>query len=125
MCEFALEAWTSYARNHAPLRYTDSVVGMRHEVDVGLPADALRSARAGADLADVEGRYGEPIAAMQDDNLKFPDAVEFAYYAIYNCFRKHACGEDVDSWLIVNQALSSSDDKELWLPRLTQAIAAS
>jgi len=98
---------------------------MQHEVDIGLPADALRSARAGVDLANVASRYREPIVAMQDDDLNFPEPVEFAYYAIYNCFRKHACGEDIDPWLIVNQALSSSEDKESWLPQLAQAIAAA
>jgi len=51
--------------------------------------------------------------------------VKFAYYAIYNCFLKHACREHIDAWLIVNQALSSIDDKELWMPRLTEAIAAA
>jgi hypothetical protein len=123
LCEDALETWSSYVGTRPPLRYVDSVVGMRHEVDVGLPADALRSARAGVDLANVESRYREPIVAMQDDDLTFPDPVEFAYYAIYNCFRKHACGEDIDPWLIVNQALSSNDNKESWAPRLTQAMA--
>jgi len=125
LCEHALAHWTNYVRTHASLRYIDSVVGMQHEVDIGLPADALRSARAGVDLANVASRYREPIVAMQDDDLNFPEPVEFAYYAIYNCFRKHACGEDIDPWLIVNQALSSSEDKESWLPQLAQAIAAA
>ena len=115
----------SYVLAHAPIRYADSVVGMQHEVDVGLPADALRSARAGADLGNVENRYGEPIVAMHDGDLTFPGEVQFAYYAIYNCFRKHACGEDIDSWLIVNQALSSNDNQESWAPRLTQAMTAA
>jgi hypothetical protein len=125
LCEDALETWTSYVSARAPLRYADSVVGMRHDVDVGLPADALRSARTGADLANVESRYREPIAAMQDDDLTLQDPVKFAYYAIYNCFRKHACGEDIDPWLIVNQALSSNDNKESWVPRLMRAMATA
>jgi len=125
LCEAALETWMKYVRLRAPLRYADSVVGMRHEVDIGLPADALRSARAGVDLANVESRYSEPIVAMQDDDLTFPEPVKFAYYAIYNCFRNHACGEDIDPWLIVNQALSSDDNKDSWVPRLTDAMATA
>src|SRR5882724_11033991 len=78
LCEHALTHWKNYASTHAPLRYTDSVVGMRHEVDVGLPADALRAARAGVDSTGVESRYQEPIAAMQDADLSFPDSVKFA-----------------------------------------------
>ena len=62
---------------------------------------------------------------MQDDDLSLLDSVEFAYYAIYNCFRKYARDEDIDPWLIVNQALSSSGDEASWLPQLTQAIAAA
>jgi len=125
LCEHALTIWTAHVTAHAPIRYVDTVVGMRHEVDVALPADALQSARAGADIADVERRYQEPIAALQDDDLEFPEAIEFAYYAIYNCFCKHACGEKSDPWLIVNQALSSDADQQSWAPRLERAIAAA
>lgn len=124
LCDEALEVWMNYVLGRGPIRYADSVVGMQHQVDAELPADALRCARAGADLADVESRYGEPIVAMQDDDLTFPDEVAFAYYAIYNCFRKHVCGEDIDPWLIVNQALSSIPDEALWMPRLSRAMTA-
>ncbi len=122
LCEDALPTWTSYAQGEpASLRYLDSIVGLRHHVDVELPADALRSARAGADLADVDSRYSEPITAMQDDDLAFPDPVEFAYYAIYNCFRKYVRGDDIADWLIINQALSAHDLDEA-VPRLTRTI---
>ncbi|MFE3028796.1 hypothetical protein, partial [Nocardia tengchongensis] len=96
LCEEALPTWIDYVQGkRARLRYRDSVVGIRHHVDVELPTDALRSAHAGTDLADIGGRYLEPISALQDDDLTFPDPVEFAYYAIYNCFRKYACGDDI------------------------------
>ncbi|WP_433672276.1 hypothetical protein ACQP06_11895 [Nocardia sp. CA-136227] len=124
LCEDALPIWIGYVRGKpASLRYRDSVVGMRHQVDIELPGEALRSAWAGADLADVGGRYLEPIAALQDDDLAFPDPVEFAYYAIYNCFRKYSLGDDIPDWLIVNQALSVHDDSEA-AQRLTRAIDA-
>ncbi|MEU1432387.1 hypothetical protein ABZ412_35500 [Nocardia sp. NPDC005746] len=122
LCEDALSTWIGYTRGKpAQLRYRDSVVGMRHHVDVELPADALLSACAGEDLADVGSRYLEPIAALQDDDLTFPDPVEFAYYAMYNCFRKYVGGDDISDWLIVNQALSVHDDSEA-ASRLTRAI---
>jgi hypothetical protein len=41
------------------------------------------------DLGNVAQRYLEPIAALQDEDLAFPDAVRFAYYALYNCFEKY------------------------------------
>lgn len=125
LCVEALGAWLAYSAEHAPIRYMDTVVGGSHEVDVLIPGDALRSADAGADLANVDGRYYEPIVAMQDDDLEFPDPIEFAYYAVYNCFRRHARGEAIDSWLIVNQALSSIDDASTWAPRLTAAMTAA
>jgi hypothetical protein len=122
LCEDAVATWIGYVRGEpAPLRYRDSVVGMWHNVDVELPADALRSARAGADLADIGDRYLEPITAMQDDDLAFPDPVEFAYYAIYNCFCKYVRGDDISDWLIVNQALSVHDHSEV-ASRLMHAI---
>ncbi|WP_067685854.1 hypothetical protein [Nocardia jejuensis] len=122
LCQDALTTWVAYAgAARSPLRYRDSVVGMRHRVDVELPADALRSACAGVDLADIATRYLEPITALQDDDLTFPDPVEFAYYAIYNCFRKYVVGEDISEWLIVNQALSAHDDAEA-ASRLTRTI---
>ena len=126
LCGDALEVWTKYAQTHAPLRYADSVVGMQHEVDVSLPAAALDSAGAGEDLAHVARRYEEPIAALQDGDLTLPREIQFAYYAIYHCFLKHAAGEPIDPWLIVNQALSSNNNNEAsWAPRLAQAMAAS
>jgi hypothetical protein len=90
---------------------------MRHEVDAQLPHDALRSAQAGSDLADVQSRYREPIVAMQDDDLEFPRPIKFAYYAVYNCFRRHALVEEIDPWLIVNQVRASIEDERSWLPR--------
>jgi hypothetical protein len=125
LCEEALGVWNAYAAEHAPIRYSDSVVGMRHKVDLRLPRDALRSAQAGTDLADVERRYQEPIVAMQDDDLEFPRPIKFAYYAIYNCFRRHALANEIDAWLIVNQALASIDHECSWSQRLTAAIAAA
>lgn len=122
LCEDAVRTWNEYVQgNPAALHYRDSVVGMRHHVDIALPADALRAARAGVDDADVDGRYLEPIAALQDDDLTFPDSVELGYYAIYNCFRKYVSGEDIQDWLIINQALSVHHDSEV-AGRLTRAI---
>src|SRR5688572_33186205 len=104
LCEESLDVWTAYAAAHSLMRYADSVVGMGHSVDLHLPHDAMRSARAGTDLADVQERYREPIIAMQDDDdLAFPDPIKFAYYAVYNCFRRHALAVEIDPWLIVNQ----------------------
>jgi hypothetical protein len=124
LCEHALETWRRHAVTHGPIRYADSVAGMRHEVDLELPADAFRSALRGADLARVARRYLEPIAAMQDEDLTFPDPVRFAYYAIYNCFEKYVAGREIDGWVIVNQALSSQEDSSEWAQLLSEAVAA-
>jgi hypothetical protein len=37
-----------------------------------------------------------------------------AYYANYNTFNKYIRNEDVDDWLIVNQALSAEPDESRW-----------
>jgi len=125
LCEEALDVWEVYCKKRPRIRYVDTVVGMRHKVDLRLPYDALRSAQAGTDLADVEERYSEPIVAMQDSDLEFPRTIEFAYYAIYNCFCKYALTEKIDPSLFVKQALSSIDDPTSRAPRLLAAIDAT
>jgi hypothetical protein len=110
LCSHVLDRWQQYIRAQEQLSYVESVVGTYQEVDQDLPADAFESAQLGADLKAVRQRYREPIAALQDDDLEFPPHIEFAYYAIYNLFRKYAQLEEVDDWLIVNQALSAESD---------------
>jgi hypothetical protein len=110
LAEHALERWRAYASARGPMRYRETVAGTVQAVDADLPADAMRSARAGRDEARVGERYREPIAALQDKDWELPEPVGFAYYAIYNAFGKYAAGRPVDDWLIVNQALSSEQD---------------
>ena len=104
------------------ISYRESVAGTHQNVDVQLPEDAFASAKAGGDLAKFEMRYREPITAMQDCDLTFPDHIEFAYYSLYNLFLRYALGEQIDDWLIVNQALSSEDTEDLWRKLLQDAI---
>lgn len=125
LCEPALERWREHCREHAPMRYIEGVCGTRQEVDTTLPADALEAARRGADHADVGARYAEPLAALQDDDLRFPETVTYAYYAIYNLFRLLAQGREVDPWLIANQALSTDPDPTSWERRLRAALASA
>ena len=94
LCEYALHKWTRYASAQGRIQYIESVVGTQQEVDIQLPVDALD-------------------AAKKED-------VKFAYYALYNLFRKYAQREVVDDWLIVNQALSSEKDS-----RKRQVLLAS
>jgi len=122
LCEYALRKWNQYTSSQDEIRYTESVVGTEQQVDKQLVTDALESARQGADFDHIEARYREPIVSMHDDDLEFPENIEFAYYAIYNLFRKYTLGEDVDDWLIVNQALSSEQDNEKWRSLLSNAI---
>jgi hypothetical protein len=122
LCEYALGKWDEYASSQGQLWYTETVVGTRQQVDKRLPADALESASRGIDSERVEERYQEPITAMQDDDMAFPENIEFAYLAIHNLFEKYVPREDVDDWLIVNQALSSEIDNEKWNILLSGAI---
>jgi hypothetical protein len=121
--EHALAKWNAYAATCGNMIYTETVCGTRQTVDANLPSDALESARKCRDLADVGKRYLEPMAALQDDDLQFQDSAELAYYSLYNLFRKYTRLEDIDDWLIVNQALSSETDQAKWAPLLERAIA--
>ncbi len=122
LCEFALHRWWAFVEQAAPIRYVETVVGTEQLVDTRLPDDALACAQAGEDTRRVAVRYREPVAALQDDDLEFPDPVEYAYYALYNLFRKYVLGQAIDDWLIVNQALSSSERPLEWQMRLGVAI---
>jgi len=104
------------------ISYLETVVGTTQKVDSDLPRDAFECAKQGRDLFNVRERYVEPIVAMQDFDLEFPDPIEFAYYAIYNLFRKYTGTEDVDDWLIVNQALASAPDETKCTALLAAAI---
>ena len=121
----ALERWKAYADREGEIRYREWVVGTEQTVDPTLPADAFTAACTRQGCAEVDRRYGEPRAALQDRDLEFPEAIGYAYHAVYNFFRKYGLGEDVDDWVIVNQAGSSDPDESRRAKTLQRAIAAA
>jgi hypothetical protein len=121
----ALGRWQEYVEREGEMRYRESVAGTEQVVDPGLPGDAWQAARSGAGCDRIDARYGEPRAALQDGDLSFPEPIAFAYDAVYNYFRKYGLGEDVDDWLLVNQAGSSDPDQTKWAATLQRAIAAA
>ena len=105
LVEHALAKWQAYVEGRGEIRYRESVTGTEQTVDASLPGKALASVRSRQHVAVVAEAYGEPITAMQDGDLSFPEPVTFAYYAIYNFFRRYAMQrEEIDDWLLVNQA---------------------
>jgi hypothetical protein len=117
-----LAKWTAFIGSRGNTTYTETVCGTRQVVDATVPQDALTSAKQSRDVAKVQERYREPIVSLHDGDLELPSSVEFAYYSLYNLFRKYTGIEDVDDWLIVNQALSSETDETQWAPLLEAAI---
>lgn len=107
LCKQALLVWDDYCKAQENLAYVETVCGTKQTIDRGLPDAAIRSVIAGKDLENIASRYREPITAMQDDDLRFPNAIQFAYYAIYNLYNRYVRSELDDDWLIVNQALSA------------------
>lgn len=122
LCEYALEKWDLYTKPQNKIEYIETVTGSRQEIDQQLPLDAFESAIQGLDSLNVDQRYQEPIAALQDNDLVFPENIRFAYYAIYNLFKKYGKKETVDDWQIVNQALSAEDNSEAWELLLSKVI---
>ena len=122
LCAKALAVWLSYASQKKKSRYVDGVVGLSHKVDMALPSDAFNAAQEGRDAAGVAERYAEPITAMQDDDLEFPRNIEFAYYSIYNLFCKYVTRDDIDDWIIVNQAISSEPDEPKMFSILSETL---
>ena len=120
--QHALAQWTAFVASRWTVTYADSVCGTCQTVDTTLPGDALKCARQSTDTARVEERYGEPLVALQDGDLDFPGPIRFAYFALYNLFMKYAGIENIDDWLIVNQALASEADESQWSPLLAAPI---
>ena len=122
LCDRAVTKWREYCSAHRQIHYVESVCGTQQTVDTELPIDAFHSAREGRDIRNVAHRYQEPITALLDDDLTFPDSVSFAYYSLYNLFSKYAAQKTVDDWLIVTQSLSSEQDASRWWPLFESAI---
>ena len=127
LCERALTVWEQYFTDWGEVVYYDSVVGTRQVLDKTLPRQALEAVRSGSDHAGIEKRYYEPIVALQDDDLEWPDRIEYAYYAIYNAFSHYVEGRTLDTWIIVNQALTAlgSDTAQSTLKAALDAMHAS
>jgi len=125
LCEHALKQWDLYTTAQGRIEYRETVSGTRHEVDRRLPFDAYGAALEGSDVRQVARRYLEPLAALQDDDLLFPDHIAFAYYAIYDLYKKYVLGQPLDDWMIVNQALSAESDSAEWADLLSGALEAA
>lgn len=109
-CEPALVAWTTWALRVKP-SYVDSVVGMRHVVDVDLLARALDEVRRRHDRPDVAKTihdFVEPIVALQDGDFELDDRMQYAFYAIYNLHRiVFEPSDHVTVALVLNQATAA------------------
>lgn len=107
VCQYSLEEWEKYSHANAPLSYVDSIVGVRHNVDFDLLREAYDAVRLNKYNNEIATKFLEPICAMQDMDLEFPSLIEYAYYSIYNLYRKYSGNQEIDDWLIVNQSISS------------------
>jgi hypothetical protein len=125
LCRNALSVWSNYVAEFDEISYVEGVVGTFQIVDKLLPNDAFDAVIIGKDSTEVDRRYSEPINAMHDEDLEFPDNIEFAYYAIYNLFNKYVLQKNIDDWLICNQALSAETVEDLWKDLLDNAIMKS
>lgn len=119
LCENALEIWNGFIQAQEQIEYVESIAGTHQVVDIHLPQEALQAAIRSERSQEIARRYLEPITALQDDDLEFPEAFTFSYYAIYNLFKKYALHEQVEDWLIVNQALAAVVDEQSRLDLFT------
>lgn len=115
LCRTALAEWQRVMTT--PVDYVDSVVGMEHHLDLGLPARALAEvddqlAGTTVDPTATLRAFMEPNSALQDDDLRLPPSAELAFYAIYNLhglvFHASASSETV----VLKQALNAAPETE-------------
>lgn len=125
LCKQALRIWDDYCDRKGTIEYVETVAGTKQVVDRNLPSAAIRAVTTGNDAESVASRYREPIAAMQDDDLEFPDEIEFAYYSIYNLFGRYVGSRIDDDWRIVNQALAAHGEGSDYASMLAAAIDRS
>jgi hypothetical protein len=122
LCRQALRVWEEYCDQRSTLDYVETVCGTKQVIDRDLPSDAIRAVTIGRDDTNVGYRYQEPMAAIQDHDLVFPDDIELAYYSIYNLFGRYVSLRIDDDWIIVNQALSAHGDSSDYALILESAI---
>ncbi|MGG7607812.1 hypothetical protein [Massilia sp. BKSP1R2A-1] len=103
----ALDVWEQYNSPGTRPTYQESVSGSIQELDTDLPREALETILAGTDISGIAERYREPIVALRDEDIQLPESAEFAYYAIYNAYRRYILLEPVEDKLLINQLLSS------------------
>jgi hypothetical protein len=125
LCRNALSVWTNYVAEFDEISYDEWVCGTHQIVDKLLPKDAFEAVIIGKDSAKIDSRYSEPVSAMHDEYLEFPDNIKFAFYAVYNLFNKYILQQKIDDWLICNQALSAETDSEKWRDLLNDTILKS
>lgn len=110
-CEPALTKWMTWAAKEKPV-YVDTVVGMRHVVDIDLPVRALEQVRQrheNPDPSDVIQAYVEPIVALHDMDWEMPNNLELAYYAVYNLHRLVYEPQDtITPSLVLEQAIAGA-----------------
>jgi hypothetical protein len=120
LCEKALPIWTSYASLNK-LTYTDTVVGMLHEVKSDLLDDTISYCQSNSfeknQLNSLLNEFTDPIVALQDSDWELPSPVEKIFYAVYNLL----CGiqkpitvfDESTLYVSANQAVNALDESGL------------
>ncbi len=95
LCRNASSVWQNYGAQFDEISYIEGVVGTHQIVDE-LLQEAFEAIITGKYSANINWRYAEPITAMHDEDLEFPDNIKFAYYAICNRFNKYILQQNSD-----------------------------
>lgn len=116
-CEASLKIWEEFAAQ-ARLEYTDSVIGLHHELDKELPSRVISSVRENLENLGTEFGYAlqeeylEPLAAIGDADLVFPERVLEAFYSFHNLLTAAMDAEKKQHFAIaVQQACESLHEK--------------
>lgn len=119
LCRRALRIWEKYCETNS-LDYTDTVVGMHHEVRSELLSDTIEFCSA-AESENVPGppvvsvkykklvdEFSDPVTALQDGDWSLPYPVERTFYAVYNLlqslYKEKTAFLQQTHYLVINQA---------------------
>ena len=109
-CAYSVSAWDKFCANGRNLTYKDSVVFLTHSVDKSLLNSALQAVIDNHSDGLLDS-FLEPINALEEMDWTPGQNIEYAFYSIYNLYKKYCHKEEIDNWLIINQALSSESDE--------------
>ncbi|HEY0031551.1 MAG TPA: hypothetical protein VGC65_12375 [Bacteroidia bacterium] len=129
LTKLTLSIWEKYADQHE-LKYTDTVVGMHHNVPRQLLKDSIAAVEKylltnifvrlfnnRGKLLDLHDQFTDPIVALQDCDWELPNEVNKTFYSVYNLLetvigKSQTVFGDSTIYVSINQAIDALESSK-------------